>query len=238
MTSFELDNQMRSMNLLETAWRAYTQNFWKILIIILIVAVPVEALIFVIEAPIPENAYGPLILINLLSSAILTIIPAAIISMIFLKIEHGEEIGIGAAFRRGRKYWFKLMLYMIIVRIMTSIGLLLLIIPGIVIGTRMLFVQYVIMLEGTYGNNPIGRSNDMVKGRTGQFFLIAAGIGLAQMGCNYLFQTYVHLDSWLLNLVTGMLSELFFEFMTVLFFIAYLYIRKYENPERIITFDE
>jgi len=238
MTSFELDNQLQGMNLLEKAWRAYTQNFWKILIIILVVAVPVEALIFMIEDPIPADAYGSLILINLLSSAILTIIPAAIISMIFLKIEHGEEVGIGEAFRRVRKYWFKLMLYMIIVRIITGLGLLLFIIPGLVFGTRMLFVPYVIMLEGTYGNNPIIRSNDMIKGRTGPFFLLAAVIGLAQMGCNYLLRTYIHLEPWLMNLAAGVISELFLEFITVLFFIAYLYIRKNENPERIITFDE
>ncbi|WP_156826129.1 hypothetical protein [Paenibacillus terrigena] len=239
MNELELFNNMQVMNLFRTAWQYFIQNFLKILSIVLIIAVPVEGLIYYFFQDTMEGkVYGLQILLNLIMSALLTIIPSTIICMMFPKIVNGEEVGLREAFRKGLKYWFKLTIYVFVVRIISALGLLLFIIPGLIFVVRMLFVDYIIMLEGTYGNNPIKRSNEMIKGRTGEFMLIMVGVGIVQWGLDYVFRTYIHLDPWLLSLISGVISELFIEFMTVLFLIAYLYIRKYENPEQIITLDE
>jgi len=238
VNELELYNNLQGMNLVRTAWHYYIRNFLKILCIVLIVALPIDGILYYFFLDAMEGkAYGLQLFIHFLMSAVLTLIPSAIICMVFPKIVYGEEVGLKEAFRRGLKYWFKLMIYMFIVRILVALGLLLFIIPGLIYGVRMLFVNYIIMLEGTYGNNPIKRSNEMIKGRTGGFMLIVLGVGAIQYGIDYVIRTYSHLEPWFMAMLTGVISELFFEFMTVLFLIAYLYIRKFENPEQDIALD-
>ncbi|OPA73781.1 hypothetical protein BVG16_27245 [Paenibacillus selenitireducens] len=236
MNNFELENELQGMNLLRKAWGLYIKNIMKIICIVMIVALPVEAIknFLLIDIDI-GTITSRTVMITFILNLLLSIVPSVIICFMFPQMMKERTISVKESFQQGVKFWPKVIGFGIIVKFLVIIGMICFIVPGLVYTTRFLFVNYIIILEGTYGNNPISRSNQMVKGRTWEFFMILVSIGLIQWGISY-FLGYV-IDSWVIGTVTDVITDIMLEFTTVLFLVAYLILRRYENPEQVIEID-
>lgn len=236
MNNQELEHELQGMNLVRKAWGYYTDNIIKIICIVMIIALPVEGIKNYLFIDMDADVMASRTFwINIISSIILTVLPAVSICLMVPQMINERAISIKESFKIGAKFWPKLIVFSIVVDFLVFLGLIFLIVPGLVYATRFLFVNYIIILEGTYGNNPIARSNEMIKGRTWGFFLIMLSISLIQWGITY-FLGYT-VDSWVMGVITDLINDMIIVFTTILFLVAYLAIRRSEDPEQVIDFD-
>ena len=104
------------------------------------------------------------------------------LNIVLLKVAHGKQASIGDLFSGG-KYYVPMLVTMLIFKIMTSVGFLLLIVPGIIV--YILFSQYAyLIIDRNMGiGDSLQMSLEITKGNRMTIFLICLiSIGLAILG--------------------------------------------------------
>ncbi len=160
--------------LLEDAWSIYKSRFWTLVGILLIptiiVILVIVALTFgFLNLKSLELALWEIIFFAFLGFLLLLIALLAQIwghvSLIYAVKDRKEKIGIIKAYKRA---WPKILSYLwisILVGLITFIGFIFLIVPGIVFAIWFSFAAFILVVEGAKGMSALLKSKEYVKGR-------------------------------------------------------------------------
>jgi len=157
-------------------YNQYFRVFLGIQIIAFVITFLVSVLVSVIIGP---TELQPVTLTDAVSRLIGGLVLGAIVLIVFLYAmgaslfvikDQAEKIGVLEAFRRTHKIFGSLLMTVILVNIIVTLGLLLLILPGIFLGVQFFFVPYIVIWEGINGWSALKRSREYVKGYWWQVF--------------------------------------------------------------------
>lgn len=156
---------LKTKTILRSTLSLIINNFFNIVLIVLIVAVPVEFIknYFFVERIYEENLIDALRRDGIIGTVFLSIITPIIINFIHKK-SNGVSVTIAESILVGVRKWPKVIVYGFVKNIIVIAGLILLVVPGVIFYFRLIFVDIIVTLEGTKGIDPIGKSNLMTKG--------------------------------------------------------------------------
>jgi hypothetical protein len=213
-------------SILSQAWGVYRQRFGLIASVVITVWLPCELLSSYFDAFVfgPDDFRHSFQLTRFLDNFIGIIATAGVIFIAFAT-RSGQPAtfggGIGAGFAAwGRMWWTRFLSGLTIL-----IGLLLLVIPGVYVATRLSFVESIVVAEHISGTDAMRRSFDITKGRFWQAFWLAIVVGLLVIGpvaVVILPTMFVPgLDYWLIDAAAQLACDVICAFGTVAFLCGY-----------------
>jgi len=153
----------RIRRLVGKTFSLYFKNSFSIVIIVLIISIPVEAIKnYYLFSSVNDGELFKVSAINrIISIVFLSIISPTIIYLIYNRIL-GEKVSVGNSLFVGLKKWPKIIVYGLLKHILILLGLVALIIPGIIFSLRLLFINIIVTLEDI--NGVFLRSKSLTKG--------------------------------------------------------------------------
>ena len=200
-------------SLLAQSVKFYRRHFWplvKLLVIpslltILLVAIMAMLLILVTNL----SSWQWVILVPTFIIGLTVIIIVSLLgyaAIIYFLGNSGQYPGILSLFRAVWPLIGKLWLTQLLVSLITTLGFILLIVPGIIFLTRYVFVPFIVILDHKSGREALAYSTSLVKGRFWAIF----GRGLA-----------ISLFSWVLSfLVTQIDQPIIVGLLQIIFYIT------------------
>jgi hypothetical protein len=220
---------MTRSTLLE-AWQIYRARFALIVAVVTVVWLPcdlvhsyVDAFIFGPDAYLKSYRLGQFL------DNFIGIIATAGVTFLALTARLGQPATFGSAMGAGIRSWGRLWWARFLSGLAILIGLLLLIVPGIYLLTRLAFVDTVAVVESSTGTMAMKRSFDLTEGRFWKTFLfsIAAFVCCLVPAAILLFiegavQALVPaLDHWLIDALFELVIDVLTAFVPVAFLCAY-----------------
>ena len=149
-----------------------------------------------------ELAFGPLYIGAILHAA--------------SQFQQGHTPSYGASMAHGARKSFKLLLTRILVSLITIIGLIAFIVPGILLALRLSFTDAIVVLEGTTGLQACNLSQTLTKGKKWDIFLtiILVFLGLI-FGIILLIEFPLGLLNQDQNLIVQVLSECIYQILFI-----------------------
>ncbi len=153
---------------LNQAWAIYRQNFALIAKLVLFAAIPFAlgqaALIYGIQ---DHGGSAPAYALNVLIFLFVrwSLIPPAVIYAVTKKWSTGVAPGIGESYQWAAGRWTRVMSVLLVSGLLTFLGMLLLIVPGIILSVMFALVLPVTLFEPTFGfDDVLRRSEQLTKG--------------------------------------------------------------------------
>ena len=210
------------------AWRLFRQNFFKLLIITLIVWIPCEAVVSWISSMLsPEDLGGPMRL-ERLANNLFGIIAIAASNYIFREREENGRASLGGTLGAGFLYWGWMFATRFFIGFVVLVGLVLLILPGIYLCFRLLLCEVIVVAENTWGIECLKRSMELTKGKFWRVFLWALGGCLPCAVLAFLiYLPFVLVDnvSWQLDAFGSVLTDIPLMFIYPVFWAMYTKLR-------------
>lgn len=158
---------------LNQAWVIYAQNFTLIAKLVLFAAIPFALGQAALVSRIHDSggslpAYGLNILIFLFVRW--SLIPPAVIYAVTKKWHTGVAPGIGESYQWAAGRWTRLMSVLLVSGLLTLLGFLLLIVPGIILSVMFALVVPITLFEALGVSDVLKRSADLTKGVRGAIF--------------------------------------------------------------------
>jgi hypothetical protein len=148
------------------SWRTFGANLTTFMILSAIPTVVSLAL----ALPTGVEVSSVTALISWIVSMIVWILSTMALTMVAHKTSDGQAIGVWESYNLSlglfwRYIWTGILYFLIVLG-----GMFLLIIPGIIWGTRYIFAPYLVIMEGIGGREALSRSKAITKGRLGGVF--------------------------------------------------------------------
>jgi hypothetical protein len=211
---------------LSDAWGIYRERFGVIALIVTLIWLPCNLVdsyftYFVFD---PEDFRGPFKLTQFLEN-FFGIIATAGVTYVVLGQAANRPVGYGDALGMGFSSWGRMWITRFLYSIAVLVGLLLLVIPGIYLGTRWTFAESIAIAEGVSGPTALRRSFDLTRNRFWPvFWLIVLTILIIAIPV-VLFSLPVTLvpalDHWLINAAFMLPADVATAFATVVFTCGY-----------------
>lgn len=209
---------------LTQAWKIYRSQFVLILALAALIWLPCELLSSYCEAFVFKSAHASSQLARLLDHFVGIIATAAIVCTAMVAHD-GKRITFDYALAGGLSAWWRMWWTRFLCALLILVGLLMLIIPGLYIATRLFFIDSVVVAEGISGTAAIGRTFDLTKNRFGPSLLLICAIYgvLIVPACAFaLPATFISaLDHWIVQATASFACDLVGAFASVAFFCAY-----------------
>ena len=211
------------------AWRLFSQNFLKLLIITLVVWIPCELAVSWLIATFysADNTLAPMKL-ERLANNFFGIIAIAASNYIFREKEENGHASLGGAFGAGFLYWGWMFATRFLVGLATVVGLILLILPGLYICIRLVLCEAIIVAENTWGIECCQRSMELTKGKFWRVLLwLLGGCGPAVVAAFLCYLPFVFVDNigWQLDALGSVLSDIPMIFIYPIFWAIYTKLR-------------
>jgi len=216
-------------DILGEGWKIYKLGITKFILIALVVYLPIS--IFLYFFPM-ENilARGETSAGALLLSCVYSFVQIGIALVVYIAVAYlVEEIvqGRRTSWTAVLRYTFSRLPMVLIVDLLVgaivAFGMLLLVIPGIIIGIYLVFTPAIVALR-KIGFQAFQYSIDLVKGQWWRVFGISFGIGFIAAAFNYLLSwvirtsaPYIGFGTILINLVSYLVTVLFSIFLVAFF---------------------
>ena len=172
-----MDRKLIIADLLRKAWQSLTAQIW--VLAGLMIGYTIISLL--LTCTMPYVSYPGRTALGLASTLFTLVFVLGYLKNLFQALD-GEEPQFSAYGQMSRKVFalfFAFILYWIIV----GIGLVLLIVPGIYIGLRLVFAPQIIVEENAGAIASLRRSWEITRGATGQVFkLVLTGCGIMLLG--------------------------------------------------------
>lgn len=225
-------------NLLSRSWQIYKERFWVFLGIIILplvawlplIFLPIESKLFVYqlskEAVLLPWVLRFLIFVLPFFTLIFFLIAVLLslwsgVALLYAIIERQQKIGIKESYAKG---WHKIISYFwisLLVGLITVVGFLLFIIPGIIFAIWFSLATYVLVTENLTGMKALSRSKQLVKGNWWKVFWRLTVIVIISF-IFYLPSIFIKE----LNIVSMVLLFLFTPFSRTYTFLIYKDLRK------------
>ncbi len=171
-----------SGNLFGRAGRIYFGHWPQFSAVLFFVWWPIEALMgFLEEDVLNSDAMFDWILFMSLDFG-LESLPEAIVLCLLSSAVLGQSVELPQAFRQGISIWFWLTWTNFIASVLISLGMILLIVPGLFLGIKFLFTDAIVVHERIYGAAAMRRSFDLTTGHFVPLFGLAVFMGAVIVG--------------------------------------------------------
>jgi len=132
------------------------------------------------------------------------------------QFQQGQPLSYGASMSHGARKSFKLLLTRILVSVITILGLIVFIIPGILLALRLSFTDAIVVLEGATGLQACNLSQELTKGKKWDIFLtiILIFVGLI-LGMILFISFPLGLLNQDQNLIVQVLSECIYQILFI-----------------------
>jgi len=227
-TSYWVSGAIRS-TLLE-AWQIYRTRFLLIAAVVIVVWLPCELINSYAGAFIfPPDDFVKSYKLGQFFANFVGIIATAAVTFIAMTSRMGQTASFGSAMEAGLRAWGRLWWARLLSGLVILIGLVLLVVPGIYLMTRLAFVETVAVVEGTTGSTAMKRSFDLTEGRFWKTFLFGvAAFGLfiipmaiVNLGLGFAQGLIPALDYWLVDAAGALVCDVLSAFIAVAFFCGY-----------------
>jgi hypothetical protein len=183
-------------DILDVAFRLYRQRFFTFLLIALIVYVPYSLLMAVFPTamtqqqtvviqpegkgpqPLEIQTFNPAVFIAsmvgvfIFAVVLLPLCGAALVHNISASYL-GEELTAGQSYARAAPRLLGLIGTNILTGLAMWVGFILCVVPGVIFALWFMLIVPVVMLEGRYGPNAMGRSRELMRGNLGKGFMLS-----------------------------------------------------------------
>lgn len=207
-------------------FRLFTKNFWLITKIVFVIVAPFEVFSVLSARQLTMDwqlTFGLLVL-RLMCNIL---VAPALFYALMKVIETGSAPGVNEAYRWGLGKIPKLVLAAVISWILTALGFVLLIIPGLIVSIALILVYPVSVFEQGSATDALRRSFQLTKGHRWNIFAASIAVGLA-VGAVSLIVTIalsilvLNPALWPLAIVGQIVTTIFGEASTVLALVLYL----------------
>jgi len=189
--------------ILDTAFQVFTRNFLMLAGVGILMQAITYGLMFVMAFAVLSD--GAPTLIGLILTSILGIVPLLLITPFGTAVSTkiiadrylGKPTSMGAAFAFAFRILLPLLGAILLAGLLTTIGFICLIIPGIILSLRFALVGPAAVVEGRGGTTALRRSGELVQGEYGKIFLMMIIIGFASGIVQYAVGVGLDPESWL-----------------------------------------
>jgi hypothetical protein len=170
-------------------WRLFTGRFWRTLLIVGLLLVPLELALALLDPEFSDRGGGAWWLWVLFSSAVTLVAFPWIIGAVIHDVAEGDRSAM-SPYRHTSARLPDLVLSALVTTVAILLGTIALIVPGLVLMARWALVVPLIVLQRMPWRPALSRSNELVKGRTGQvlaIFTLLTLVGLALVAVPVVF---------------------------------------------------
>jgi uncharacterized membrane protein len=214
----------------------FTKNFWLITKLVLALFAPFEILKALSFGPNQQSwqwVVG-LALLGLLCQALIA--PSVIYALVTLR-RTGVAPGLNESYRWGLSRLGKLCICAVMTYVLTALGLVLLIIPGIIVSVGLILVYPIVTLENLGPVDTLKRSWNLTKGHRWNIFaaslvmgLLCWAVSIPLAGLTGMFVAS-GFTLWPLPAAVALVTDIINESMTVLSLVIYLSIVPFAEPQ-------
>lgn len=181
---------LKSMSLgeiLDISFKVFTRNFASLAGIAVIMQAVTFGIVFVAASFAITSDAAAIVAVLVVFIPLLLVAPltTAVSTKIIADRYLGLETGIGSAFSYAFRIFLPLLGAIFLASMLTGIGFLLLIIPGIYLMLRFVLVSPAAVVEQRGGTRALARSGELVKGSYGKVFFLALILGILGMIVQY-----------------------------------------------------
>ena len=174
----ELERQRDLGDLLGTALTLYLRNFGTLFAIGVAVSLTVNGIVLgvgleEIWAEYDDSPSDGETLVVLATSLLTNPLILAMTIFVLRDRESGQATSAGSAIQRGLDAFPPLLVAVVLAAAGVGVGLLLLVVPGVYLAIRWLFVVQAVVIEGLRGTAALSRSGDLVRGSWWRVFGVA-----------------------------------------------------------------
>jgi len=199
------------------SWRLFLGRFWRTLLIVGLLLAPLELALAVLDPEFTSGGGSGWALWVLFSSAITLVAFPWIIGAVVHDVAEGHETATGA-YRQTAHRLPDLVLSALVTTVGILLGTIAFVIPGLILMARWALVVPLIVLEQAPWRVALGRSNELVRGRTGRVLviflvltLIGAVLAAVPVAVGYLVLGGV-LGAWLTAMAINTIFIAFYSF--------------------------
>jgi hypothetical protein len=204
----------------------FFRNFGFIAAVTLAAYAPLKLVIFSIcgVAGVSPGGVASSIIRDLADGISASLVAPALIYGVVTVLRDGRTPGVGACLRRGRTLWWPTLWNDLKAEITIGLRLLLLVVPGIIAGVRLCFVEQVVALEPDNRSWALARSREIAAGHGWKIFFLCVPVAAMGFLSEYLlFSLMVKLGlSWTVAAFIDCGLALAAQWSTVLFTLMYL----------------
>jgi hypothetical protein len=158
-------------------WRLFTGRFWRTLLIVGLILVPLELALALLDPEFSDRGGGAWWLWVLFSSSVTVVAFPWIIGAVIHDVAQGDRSAT-SSYRHTSDRLPDLVLSALVTTLAIMLGTIALIVPGLVLMARWALVVPLIVLQRMPWRAALSHSNELVKGRTGQVLAIFAVLTL------------------------------------------------------------
>lgn len=223
-------------NILNIAWRLFSENFRNIIIIVLIVYIPVDIIIFAINN-VPEMKLTESIKLIGWIETLIGIIATLAIAIFLTKKISWEEVWLHTALQEAMKSWGKVVWANIVTGFMIGLLTLLFIIPWIIFWVYWTFVTFAVLYYGFSWTQARSHSKTLVTGRWwgtfGILFVIVFLPNIALLFMSFLYYMLIGsigidtltigiFGNFGIEMVNSILIDIVYSYFTVCSFVLFV----------------
>jgi hypothetical protein len=183
-TDFYAPSFQNISNVLKAVFRLYRNNFVLIFKIVSVLTVPLIIAQYAFLSPFAFSFVG--IASWLLKLAGEALLSTALIYAVVIFLRTGADPTIADSYRWGFKKWGRVILCIISFNVITALGYVALIIPGIIWSLMYALVIPVVVIEDKLVMDSFNRSRDLTKNYRGQIFLTQFLFGIIIFGATFI----------------------------------------------------
>jgi hypothetical protein len=212
--------------ILSNAWRVYREHFGLIAAVVIVVWLPCELLNSYVDAFVfgPDDFRRSFKLTQFLDNFI-GIIATAGVTFIAITAHTETPASFGSAVGTGFSSWGRMWWTRFLSGLAIIVALLLLIIPGVYLLTRLCFVESVVVAERISGTRAMARSFELTNDRFWQTFRFGLAVGILTAIPLILIALPTLLvpafDHWLIDAFVQLTCDVIGAFATVAFLCGY-----------------
>ncbi|HZB35939.1 MAG TPA: glycerophosphoryl diester phosphodiesterase membrane domain-containing protein [Gaiellaceae bacterium] len=195
-------------------WRLFRARFWRTLIIVALLLAPLELGVEIVDPDLSSDDWW--LWVGISASLIVIAFPWVIGAVIHdVAVEDRTPTD---AYRKTAPRLPDLMISALVTTVGIILGTIALVVPGVLLMARWALVVPLIVVEGAPWREALGRSNELVRGRTWSvvlIFVLLTLIGAALVATPLLLGYFVLegiIGAWLATLAIDTVSVAFFSF--------------------------
>lgn len=204
----------------------FTKNLWLITKIVVVIVTPLQ-IFRTLNVPDTTNDWEVMTWSFLLGAAAEVLIAPALIYALMKVLETGETPGIQESYRWGMTKLLKLTMCALAAWVLTALGYLLCIIPGIILMLHFTVVYPVAVLEGGSVSEVLAQSRDLTRGHRlqilGAWIVLALIMMIPALGIGFAVGSLAGITSfWPLTAVAAIAGDILGQLQTVMALVIYL----------------
>lgn len=200
----------------------FFKNFWQITKIVVVVVTPFQ-IVAALNATAISTQWELTTWTVLLGAACKVLVAPPLIYSLLKAIQTGTPAGIQESYRWGLSKFVKLAICALITAVLTGLGYVLCIIPGIIVSLSLAVVYPVAVLEERSVSDVLRRSSDLTRGHRMEIFVVYLVVGIVMAIAAGICGLAIGMINWVpVTIIGSIASDVFEQLFTVLSLVLYL----------------